>query len=69
MDKLSDIQQFTIFCLEYYKTKNKISGSDTLELFKTHNVFEYLEQGYEVLHTQSIDYVVQEIKEFITQHK
>lgn len=69
MDKLDDIQKFTIFCLENYKTKNKLSGTEALNRFKTHNVFKYLEAGYEIFHTQSIDYVVQEIEAFIKQQK
>ncbi len=69
MEKLNDIQKFTIFCLENYKIKNKISGNEVLNLFTLHRIFEYLEDGYEILHTQSMDYVVQEIEEFIKQRK
>lgn len=69
MNKLNDIQKFIIFCLENYKTKNNLSGNDTSELFNTYNVFEYLEEGYEILHTQSMNYVVKEIEEFIKQRK
>jgi len=69
MEKLNDIQKFTIFCLENYKIKNNISGNEVLNLFILHHIFEYLEDGYEILHTQSMDYVVQEIEEFIKQRK
>lgn len=69
MNKLNDIQKFIIICLENYKIKNKLSGNDTSELFNTYNVFEYLEEGYEILHTQSMNYVVNEIEEFIKQRK
>jgi len=69
MEKLNDIQKFTIFCLENYKIKNNISGNEVLNLFILHHIFEYLEDGYEILHTQSMDYEVQEIEEFIKQRK
>ncbi len=65
MSKLTKIQEFTLFCLEAYKTKYKFSGIEVFNLFLKYNVFIFLEDGYEVLHTQSLDYVVTEINELI----
>lgn len=69
MNRLNNVQLFIVFCLEAFKIKNKLTGTNALKLFESNNVFLYLEQGYEVLHTQSIDYVVAEIQELISNQK
>jgi hypothetical protein len=65
MSKLTKIQEFILFCLETYKTRYKLQGNEVFNLFCKYNVFNFLEDGYEVLHTQSLDYVVSEIYELI----
>lgn len=69
MSKLTKIQEFTIFCMEAYKIKHKLSGADLYNLFQKFDVFTFLETGYEVLHTQSMDYIVSEIDELIKNQK
>lgn len=69
MSKLSKIQEFTIFCMEAYKTKYELSGADVLNLFQKFDIFTYLETGYEVLHTQSMNYIVSEINELMKNRK
>jgi hypothetical protein len=63
------IQQFTIFCLESYKADLTITGKTALRQFEESNVFSYLSEGYEVLHTQGQAYIVADIKEYIQHHK
>ena len=65
---MSEKQVFSIFILEAYKRRLKLTGLKALSLFKKYNVFSFLEEGYDVLHTQSIDYVVYEIQELISTH-
>ncbi len=65
---MSEKQLFSIFILEAYKRRLKLTGPKALSLFKKYNVFSFLEEGYDVLHTQSIDYVVSEIQELISTH-
>ncbi len=65
MIKLNKIEQFQLFCLEYYKNQISISGKMALDVFESKGVFNFLEMGYEILHTQSIKYVVDEIILFI----
>ncbi len=69
MNKLSPSQTFIIFCIETYKNKIKTSGYAVLEDFIIYDVFKFLEAGYEVLHTQSLDYTAQEIDEYIKNRK
>jgi len=65
MIKLSKIEQFQLFCLENYKNHYNISGKIALDIFEKKGVFNFLEMGFDVLHTQGIIYVVDEIIDFI----
>ncbi len=69
MAQTNGIQKFTIFCLETFKNTHKLKGKEALSLFERHGVLSYLEQGYEVLHTQSMEYVVSEIDQFLKNRK
>jgi hypothetical protein len=69
MNKINKIEEFQLFCLENYKTEKNISGKQALDEFKRFGVFEFLESGYEVLHTQSLNYINSEIEQFITSSK
>lgn len=69
MNKLSEIQTFIIFCMEAYKNKYKLTGEDVFNLFRKFDVFIFLENGYDVLHTQSMDYMVTEIHELIKRNE
>ena len=60
--------KFIIFCLEYYKHFRKITAMQALILFRQTGVFQYLAEGYDVLHTQSKDYIVADIDDFILNH-
>ena len=65
MKKLSPIQTFIIFCLEEYKNKKEMSGKNALNEFVNYNVLEFLENHYDVLHTQSLSYIFEEINEYV----
>lgn len=52
---------FTIFCLENYKVHRSLTGKQVVELFKQHNVFDYLSEFYDVLHTTGHKYINHDI--------
>lgn len=56
---------FQIFCLENYKEEKLLSAEETLALFIEYNVFDYLQQVFEMLHTQSREYIVSEVATYI----
>ncbi|GHT02167.1 hypothetical protein AGMMS49525_05210 [Bacteroidia bacterium] len=64
-----NINKFIIFCLENYKSALNLSGVQALSDFKDYDVFTYLSNGYEVLHTQGKDYIINDIKDFIAHRK
>lgn len=59
------INDFVIFCLEMYKAENELSGEEAYKIFEKYGVLKYLQEGYEVLHTQGKEWLVNEIKEFL----
>lgn len=60
-----DITFFVAFCLEEYKTLKGMNGEDTLALFDEYGVIDYLAKCYDVLHTQSRQWIMEDIDEFI----
>lgn len=60
---------FQMFCLENYKAKKGLSPYETLELFSQHNVYEFLKNTYEMLHTQDREYIIDSISTYIEKKK
>ena len=56
---------FLSFCVEAYKMRHGLSGEEVLRLFDRMGVTRYLTDHCEVLHTQSKDWIVDDIDEFI----
>jgi hypothetical protein len=56
---------FFAFCLEKYKDFANISATETLFVFRKHHVFDYFSEGFDVLHTQGENYIVNDIDEFV----
>jgi hypothetical protein len=56
---------FYIFSLEHFKEHTGFSSERVLDLFVENKVFAFLEENFEVLHTQSKEYIVESISEFI----
>jgi hypothetical protein len=69
MNDRKAIEKFIIFCLESYKTARQIDGNQALKDFEAYDVFTYLTQGYDVLHTQGKAFIVADIEEFIDNRK
>lgn len=57
--------EFSVFCLENVATKLGISGQEVYELLtkKSNILDEYIIPNYEILHTQSKEYIVNDIIE------
>lgn len=60
-----DVAYFIAFCVEIYKNAHSVAGTEVSEIFARHNIMEYLEENYEILHTQSPDWILSEIDEII----
>ncbi len=63
MDKKRN--DFVIFCIEMYKKENGFTGKAVFDLFKKHGVISYLWDGYDMLHTQGHEWLMQDIGEYL----
>ena len=64
-----DIAYFLSFCIEQYKDEKHLSGAEAATLFSQYGVLEYLEKHYESLHSQSRQWILEDIDEFISVRK
>lgn len=68
-DQELDIVYFLSFCIEQYKNKHQMSGEEVANLFEQYGVLPYLEDNFEVLHTQGHRWLMDEIDEWINNRK
>ena len=64
-----DIAYFVSFCIEQYKNAKKLTGKDAMLNLDKYGVLYYLEDNYDVLHTQSCQWILEDIDEFIEVRK
>ena len=57
--------EFTSFCIENFKVKHSMAGRDVAILFKQSGALEFVKDGYEMLHTQGREYILEEIEIFL----
>jgi hypothetical protein len=59
------IIEFLSFCIENFKVKHSMSGKDVAILFKQSGTLEFVKNGYEMLHTQGKEYILEEVEIFL----
>ena len=59
---------FTVFCLENYKVHRHLSGREVWKLFDRYDVFSYLREFYDVLHTTGYQYINHDIDIYLESH-
>ena len=69
MISLNNIEKLQLFCLESYKTLKNVTGKKALADFEDYDVFGFLAVGYDVLHTQGIGYIIDEINGYLESRK
>lgn len=67
--KDKDIALFVAFCIEEYAAAKSMSGGQVFDLFSRHGVIDYLTAYFEPLHTQGRLWLIDEIDEFLDEHK
>lgn len=68
-NKSAPVLLFLSFCIENFKEYKKISTEETLLLFNKYGVLDYLEDVFDMLHTQGKEYIMREIDEYINNRK
>lgn len=64
-DHNDDIAYFIAFCLEMYKNAHNLTGNETSDIFSRYGVMEFLADNYDVIHTQSPAWILDEINDVI----
>lgn len=64
-----DVAYFIAFCVEIYKNAHHLSGAEASVVFNRYNIMDFLADNYEVLHTQSPQWILDEIEETINESK
>lgn len=68
-DKMDDsIPLFLSFCIEQYKKSEGICGMASMEKLSASGALDYLEKNYEAIHTQSPQWILEEIYEYLAKH-
>lgn len=60
---------FISFCMEQYKKHISATGSTVMELFEQYDLIDYLQTYYDVLHTQSDQWLMEEIDNLIKERQ
>ncbi len=63
--KRQDVAYFLSFCIEQYMNEKQLTHKEAIELFSGNGVFEYLSEHFEILHTQSRQWIIEDIDEYI----
>ncbi len=68
--KKSDLEHsketlFLVFCFENYKNTFEKTAEETMSVFSKYQVFDFLRNNFEMLHTQSKEYIIETIADFI----
>lgn len=57
--------EFLSWCIEEYAAAKNLNGRDVANLFSQKKVLDFLEEHYEILHTQGRPYIIETIEDFI----
>lgn len=60
---------FKIFCIENYREIKNLPAKETLQMFSEYEVFGFLDETFETLHTQSTAYILDSISTYIKKKK
>ena len=67
--KNQDIAYFLSFCIEQYKNEKRMNGVEVLNTFNKYGVLDYLNNHFEILHTQNRQWILEDIDEYINTRK
>ena len=65
----ADKAYFLTFCIEQYAHRHELTGKDAAEEIFKSGTAEYLNDNFEVLHTQSSQWLMEEVDERVKQSR
>lgn len=57
--------KYIVYALEEYKKAHRISGYEVTKLFNSNDVYSFIIDNYEALHTGSSENLVKDIDEYV----
>ena len=64
-----DIAYFISFCIETYKNAHGMKGAEVSQIFTESGLNEFLAENFDVLHTQSSQWILDEIDDYLSNHR
>lgn len=68
MNKPDTIPLFLSFCIEQYKHAHSLGGRQAMEKLAASGTLDYLATCYESIHTQSPEWIMEEIEDYMSKH-
>lgn len=65
MNSNRDIAYFLSFCIEQYKNAKELTGCEAMPRLADTGALDYLNEHYEILHTQSWQWILEDIDDYI----
>ena len=59
------LAEFLSSVIEEYKVRHHMSGTNAANLLNQYGALDFLENGYDLLHTQSLPYIVEEVEAYL----
>jgi len=66
---MDNTTKFLVYCVEIYKTANKLSGRQVIEIFNRYGILEYIVNCCAALHTTGPEYIVEDITTLIEERR
>ena len=64
-----EVFEFYTYCLENYAIRKQISGISAWVLFKESSADDYVIDNYDLLHTQGLEYILDDVQRYINTRK
>lgn len=61
--------EFLVYCVEIYKNAKQLTGKQVADLFSRYDVWNYVYDCFEALHTTGENYIIADIDDFIQVRK
>ena len=65
MSHRAKVAEFISFCIEMFAKAKRLSGERVAAIFASCGAIDYLDSGYDLLHTQGEGWLVADLDEFL----
>ncbi|MDR0790403.1 MAG: DUF3791 domain-containing protein [Bacteroidales bacterium] len=58
-------RKFVVFAIEEYRNRKNLDGQTAINLFEKSGLLQYLEDFYDVLHSNGTEYLIADIEDYL----